>query len=258
MRTLQILLASILFACAATHAAAFDITASALPAGYNGDNIKSWFSAVSTATDAPASAKKDAILAFPVDLAAGPNYSQNYGHQLALHYNMSFNQIAEGWSWEPLANPNERDYYRFKFLPLGTETASKHTPETVELYPGNTVQVRNLWRYDYFLAFENLYDFYERQVDDDAGFGATLALSEAEAQQLMADSHIQMLAICRLKAPYFSESNTFWKATFAEPVDYTLRKRYLVGDLLEVWFYDKSSGRVLAKIKPISPTPSSH
>jgi hypothetical protein len=35
---------------------------------------------------------------------------------------------------------------------------------------GTTQQMKVSWRYDYFLAFDNLYDFYPRVVDDDAGF----------------------------------------------------------------------------------------
>ncbi|MHB1291562.1 MAG: hypothetical protein ACYCY5_05150 [Sulfuricella sp.] len=99
------------------------------------------------------------------------------------------------------------------------------------------------------LAFDNLYDFYERKVDDDAGFGADVVMKAEDARQLVDGKTVRMLALCRLKPPYHTESNTFWKATFVEPVDYTLRKRYLVGDLLEVWFYDSASGKVLSKAK---------
>jgi hypothetical protein len=109
--------------------------------------------------------------------------------------------------------------------------------------------VSNLWRYEYFLAFDNIYDFYERKVDDDAGFGAAILMKAEEARQMVDGKTIRALALCRLKPPLHTESNTYWKATLATPVDYTLRKRYLVGDLLEVWFYDSASGKVLAKLK---------
>ena len=251
-------LAAALFACVAGQAAAsFDSAAETLPAGYAGDDIKHWYGAVSAAADASASGS---LFAFAVDLSAGPNFSQEYdaaSGKLELHYNMVFNQIAEGWSWDEQADPDQRDYYRFKYLPLGSETASKRPPEVVELYPGKTVEVTNLWRYDYFLAFDNLYDFYPRKVDDDAGFGASVAMKAEDAKRLTEGGRIRMLALCRLKPPYHTESNTFWKATFAKPVDYTLRKRYLVGDLLGVWFYDGAGGRVLAKVGPSkSPAPA--
>lgn len=250
-RTLKILAAAMLLFLSGHSAASFDISTQTLPAGYAGDNIKKWYGEISASAPVAASIKEE-VFAFAVDLDAGPNFSQEYnatGGRLELRYNMVFNQIAEGWSWDERANPDQRDYYRFKFLPLGSETASKRAPEVIELYPGKTVEVKNRWRYDYFLAFDNLYDFYARKVDDDAGFGAEAPMKAEEAKRLMESNAVRMLALCRLKPPYHTESNTFWKATFAEPVDYTLRKRYLVGDLLEVWFYDSASGKVLAKVR---------
>lgn len=249
-RALKFLTAALFLCLTGQAAASFDSAAQMLPAGYGGDDIKKWYGEISSAPEA--SGARDGIFAFAVDLAAGPNFSQGYdgqGGKLELRYNMVFNQIAEGWSWDEQADPNQRDYYRFKYLPLGTETASKRAPEVVELYPGKTVEVTNLWRYDYFLAFDNLYDFYDRKVDDDAGFAASVAVKAEEAGQLTEGGRVRMLAVCRLRAPWHTESNTFWKATYANPVDYTLRKRYLIGELLEVWFYDHASGKVLAKVQ---------
>ncbi len=250
-RTLKFLVVAMLFFLSSHAAAHFDRTVQTLPTSYAGDDIKKWYGEVSASAPVAASLKGE-VFAFAVDLDAGPNFSQEYdavSGKLQLRYNMVFNQIAEGWSWDELANPDQRDYYHFKFLPLGFETASRHAPEVVELYPGKTVEVKNRWRYEYFLAFDNLYDFYERKVDDDAGFDAAVVMKTEEAKRLAEGRAVRMLVLCRLKPPYHTESNTFWKATFAEPVDYTLRKRYLVGDLLEVWFYDSASGQVLAKVR---------
>lgn len=245
-------LAAVMFLFLSGHASAhFDSDVQALPVGYAGDDIRKWYGEISASTLVAANIK-DQMFAFVVDLDAGPNFSQAYdaaSSQLVLRYNMVFNQIAEGWSWDERADPDQRDYYRSKFLPLGFETASRHAPEVVELYPGKTVEVKNRWRYEYFLAFDNLYNFYERKVDDDAGFDAAVVMKAEEAKRLTEGKTVRMLVLCRLKLPYHTESNTFWKATFAEPVDYTLRKRYLVGDLLEVWFYDSASGQVLAKVR---------
>ncbi|MBU1689351.1 MAG: hypothetical protein KJ958_12150 [Gammaproteobacteria bacterium] len=250
-RTLKFLAAATILFLSSHAAASFDSATPTLPAGYAGDDIKKWYGEISASAPVAASIK-DEVFAFAVDLDAGPNFSQEYdaaSGKMELHYNMVFNQIAEGWSWDELANPDQHDYYHFKFLPLGFETASKRAPEVVELYPGKTLEVKNLWRYEYFFSFENLYDFYERKVDDDAGFDAAVVIKAEEAGLLLEGKSIHMLALCRLKPPYHTESNTFWKATFAEPVDYTLRKRYLVGELLEVWFYDSASGKVLAKVR---------
>src|SRR5574343_1711443 len=53
-----------------------------------------------------------------VDLAAGNLEVGETDGRLEVHYTMAFNQIAEGWSWQPLADPAVEDYYRFKYLPL--------------------------------------------------------------------------------------------------------------------------------------------
>lgn len=254
-RTLKFLAAVLLLFLTGHAAAHVDSAVQALPAGYAGDDIKKWYGEISAAMSVAANIKEE-VFAFAVDLDAGQNFSQEYAAasgKLELRYNMAFNQIAEGWSWDEMADPDQRDYYRYKYLPLGFEIASKHDPVVVELYPGKTVEVKNRWRYEYFLAFGNLYDFYPRKVDDDAGFGATVVMQAEEAKRLTDGKTVRMLALCRLKPPYHTESNTFWKATFAEPVDYTLRKRYLVGDLLEVWFYDSASGKVLAKVQRNRP-----
>jgi len=91
------------------------------------------------------------------------------------------------------------------------------------------VEVKNRWRYEYFLAFDNLYDFYERKVDDDAGFDAAVVMKRRmPGRWWMAGPFAcwRCAGSSRLTIP---KANTFWKATFAEPVDYTLRKRYLTG-----------------------------
>lgn len=222
-----------------------------LPPAYQGQDAEHWFEVVSGTPDAGLATLDGQRFSFVVDLDNSPSFSLDFDAatgRLAMLYRMAFNNVAEGWSWQALANPESTDYYRFKFLPLASTQEEKSPPVSVELYPGMRREVKNLWRYDYFLAFENLYDFYPRQVDDDAGFGASVTLPADEARALLDGKHLRMLVLCRLQPPYHAESNTFWKADFADPVDFTLRKRYLVGELLEVWFYDYSSGKVLAKL----------
>lgn len=180
------------------------------------------------------------VVEVDVDLANSPGFEVlAMGDHLAARYRMGFNQIAEGWSWQPLANPAVEDYYRFSFLPLQSvdEARGNYTGED-KIGEPQAMAVR--WRYDYFLAFANLHDFYPRAPDDDAGFSARLPLALA--------GHVGMRARGRLIEPVLSESTTFWKATHARPVDFTLKKRYLVSELLEVTFVDADSGRVLCTI----------
>ncbi len=176
-----------------------------------------------------------------VDLAAGTLAVTEADGRLDVHYTMAFNQIAEGWSWQPLADPAVEDYYRFKYLPLQS-VAVERGEYAGEDKIGTTQQMKVSWRYDYFLAFDNLYDFYPRVVDDDAGFSADLPAALAGRVGLRARAH--------LVEPVISESTTFWKAIHARPTDFTLKKRYLVGKLDEIDFVDTASGEVLCRIGP--------
>jgi hypothetical protein len=182
------------------------------------------------------------VVEVDVDLSApGSLDISEAGERLDVLYRMSFNQLAEGWSWQPLANPAVEDYYRFKFLPLQS-VADERGEYAGEDKIGTPQQMKVSWRYDYFLAFENLYDFYPRKVDDDAGFSANLPASAA--------GHIGLRAKARLIEPVISESTTFWKAIYSRPTDFTLKKRYLVGKLEEVDFVDTANGKVLCRILP--------
>ena len=225
-----------------------------LPGGNSGQDIEEWFHTVSLMEPARLAELDGRLFSFAVDLDNSPGFSMDFDAQsgtLTLLYRMAFNNVAEGWSWEPQANPDNQDYYRAKFLPLKSTQQEMAAPVEVELYPGKKLEVRNLWRYDYFLAFENLYDFYPRVVDDDAGFGARI-----KAPGFPARERLKMLAVFRLKAPYHAESNTFWKADFAEPVDFTLRKRYLIGQLEEIRFVDSETGHLyMRQQRSASPPP---
>lgn len=177
-----------------------------------------------------------------VDLSTSSGFSiETVGERAEARYRMAFNQIAEGWSWRPQANPELDDYYQYKFLPLQSVVVERGVYEHEDKI-GVPEQVKVEWRYDYFLAFDNLYDFYPRKVDDDAGFSADLSAADA--------ANIGMRARARLIDPEISESNTFWKATYRKPVDFSLKKRYLIGKLEEITFYDKVSGKTFCRIGP--------
>ena len=177
-----------------------------------------------------------------VDLAASSGFNVELrGERAEARYRMAFNQIAEGWSWRPLADPAVDDYYRYKFLPLQS-VAVERGEYAHEDKIGVTQQMKVSWRYDYFLAFDNLYDFYPRAVNDDAGFSADLPAGAA--------AHLGIRARAHLSEPVISESTTFWKPTYGKPTDFTLKKCYLMGALDEVDFVDTRDGRVLCRILP--------
>ena len=154
------------------------------------------------------------------------------------------NNIAEGWNWYPQADPQREDYYHSKFLPLKSVTVERGEYDHQDKI-GETQRMKVTWRYDYFLAFENLYDFYPRVADDDAGFVAALPAPDAGGGK----PPVRMLALASLVEPYVSESTTFWKATYGKPTDFTLKKRYLLGRLEAVYFVDAVSGRILARLQ---------
>lgn len=177
-----------------------------------------------------------------VDLAASGSLDVNVvGERMDVLYRMAFNQIAEGWNWRPLADPAVDDYYQFKFLPLQSVAVERGEYQHEDKI-GSPQQMKVTWRYDYFLAFANLYEFYPRSVDDDAGFSANLPAALA--------GRVGMRAKARLIDPVISESTTFWKATYGKPTDFTLKKRYLVSTLEEVAFIDTTSGEVLCGVRP--------
>lgn len=161
-----------------------------------------------------------------------------------VKYPMVHNNIAEGWSWRENNQSAERDYYRFKYLPLGSETENRGE-YSAEDKIGEPQTMQISWRYDYFFAFDNIYDFYPRNPEDDeAGFSAILEMPASGLLGLRAD-------VC-LESPTTSESTTFWKATHGKPVDFTLKKRYLIGKLRQLDFIDLQTGKILASSFPLN------
>lgn len=177
-----------------------------------------------------------------VDLSASPGFSQQpLGGATELRYRMGFNNVAEGWSWHDGPVSEQEDYYQFKYFPLQS-VLEERGEYLAEDKIGVEQTMHRTWRYDYFLAFENLYDFYPRKTDDDSGF-STRVTSEWSGEA-------GMRAHACLVAPVVSESTTFWKATYGKPTDFTLKKRYLIAHLETLEFFDQKSGKVLAVIKP--------
>lgn len=200
------------------------------------------FEALAQLPPAGLHAKPGEKIEVDVDLSASSGFTvEVVGEQVEARYRMAFNQLTEGWSWRPLADPAVDDYYQYKFLPLQS-VAVERGEYAHEDKIGVVQQMKVSWRYDYFLAFENLYDFYPRLVDDNAGFSADLPASAA--------GHVGLRVKAHFIEPVISESTTFWKATYGKPTDFTLKKRYLIGVLDEVDFIDTASGKVLCRIPP--------
>ncbi|MBL8490100.1 MAG: hypothetical protein JNM82_04905, partial [Rhodocyclaceae bacterium] len=136
-----------------------------------------------------------------------------------------------------------------KYLPLGNRDVERDAPRKGEDLPGRMREFRNVWRYAYYLAFENPYEFFERpQAEDDAGF--SVELNGADARKVLADRGVlKMVARAVRQSPYVAESTTYWRATDGQPTELTLKNRYFIGRLTEVLFVGKdgqSFGRITA------------
>jgi hypothetical protein len=202
-----------------------------------GESAVDLYRGISAATAAGAAGRQVVV---DIDLEASPGYSADVeSDRLAVRYRMGFNQVAEGWSWQPRADPAAEDYYRFKYLPLGS-VGEERGEYVHEDKIGEPQRMRIVWRYDYFLAFDNLHTFITRTAGDDPGFSADLP---ARFQ-----GRVALRAKARLVEPVTAESTTFWKATHAQPSDFTLKKHYLVASLESVEFLDGRNGEVLCSI----------
>lgn len=156
-----------------------------------------------------------------------------------LHYD----DIAEGWSWRETPAPGETDYYRYKSLPLGSRS-EKRGEYQAEDQIGEPQTMHVVWRHDYYLAFTDPSRL--AGEEDDAG-GHFAAPAKA------APGTLRVIARVCPSQPATRESTTFWKATHGTPVDFTLKKHYLVGRLQRIEFVDARSGATIATV-PAAPS----
>ena len=185
----------------------------------------------------PVTLSQEALVDTAYDTATG---------RLRILYRMQFNDLTEGWNWHPDIAAAGGDYYTFKYLPIASTTEDRGSYRGEDKI-GAPQEFRIRWRYDYFFVFDNPYDFYARDAGDDAGFVVDVPATEVDARRL-AGGDLRMGLRGRLAADCLSDSTTFWKSTFATPVDFTLKKRYLIGKLVEVFFLDAASGKLLARL----------
>jgi hypothetical protein len=185
----------------------------------------------------PVTLSQEALVDTAYDTATG---------RVRILYRMQFNDLTEGWNWHPDIAAAGGDYYTFKYLPIASTTEDRGSYRAEDKI-GAPQEFRIRWRYDYFFVFDNPYDFYARDAGDDAGFVVDVPATEVDARRL-AGGDLRMGLRGRLAADCLSDSTTFWKSTFATPVDFTLKKRYLIGKLVEVFFLDAASGKLLARL----------
>jgi hypothetical protein len=136
---------------------------------------------------------------------------------------------------------------------------------------GTKVEFEELKFREYLIAFANFKEFpVERVVlpsateavgkgkkgsvsagpDENAGretVTGNINVAPAEAQQL--EERVAVLAVCKLVDPYITSDTVEQKPTLEKPRDYLAQYYYLDVRLLELWFYDFDTGKVLLKMK---------
>ncbi len=119
---------------------------------------------------------------------------------------------------------------------------------------GATVQVfRGETRY-FNIAIKNHADFEIASLDatqpwKDNGFIITLGIKLNEARNLK--GKISALLVGKLIRPFVSKHDEYGKPTFDHPFEDTNVHHYLHAFVFEVWFFDFSTGTILAKSKII-------
>lgn len=112
---------------------------------------------------------------------------------------------------------------------------------------GARVEITEQYKTSYSIAILNLNNF-ETKKDVLRSIESKMNISSEEAKALK--NNISAILVVKPVVPYIS--NVFWDiaATFNLPIRYIYHLYYVEADLLEVWFFNKETGDVLAKIKP--------
>jgi hypothetical protein len=131
---------------------------------------------------------------------------------------------------------------------------------------GKKIEIEEVKFRECTVAFENLREFpveksslqakqaKEKPVTslDDALKGETIVAhfpaAKAEAGQL--ERNVRLLVLCNLASPYATSEILHEEGTPEKPGEYLAQHQYLHVRLLELWFYDASTGKVFMKIGP--------
>jgi hypothetical protein len=111
---------------------------------------------------------------------------------------------------------------------------------------GAKVEFEELKFREYLVAFNNFREFPVRQNGSETITGEIRALP-ADAAQL--EERIAVLLVCALMDPYVASDSVQQKPTPERPRDYFAQYYYLNVHLLELWFYNFDTGKVLLKMK---------
>jgi len=88
-----------------------------------------------------------------------------------------------------------------------------------------------------------LYDTFKQDV-----ILTSFNVPSSEAAQLREST--RLLVLCNLISPYTASTTVHRKGTLDKPGEYSAEHAYLYVHLLELWFYDVITGKVMLKMKP--------
>jgi hypothetical protein len=80
---------------------------------------------------------------------------------------------------------------------------------------------------------------------------ADLKMDAATAMQVK--PRLRALLVCRLANPQVIESTTYGKPTYDHPKELMVKNYLLATEVLQIWFFDPATGRVLARLNPAPP-----
>jgi hypothetical protein len=264
--------------------ASFDITRQQLPPVYLGHNVQPIYDAINdrktegtNLTETGARNPGNASHAIYLPLTGTLNFDSVYAFQIVPAENSYSAREQTIQSYCPLSTvlaegmeDKTRKGFRIAYSP------QMDTHYTYTDAKGRQIEVEDVKFRDYTIAFENFGQFPlekavlpsakqeaekgHRQGDttsrsDDASEHEMIigrfTLPPAEAEQF--EESLRLLAVCRMVDPYVTSETVHRTGTPEKPGEYLAQHKYLHVRLLELWFYDIATGKVLMKIKP-TPT----
>jgi len=254
----------------------FDITCRQLPRAYGGHNARVIYNSVQNSMAKGAAAcsaegqdpgicmtRLRADLPLTGTLRAGSIYafqvkpadiSYNKHEQMMRVYCQLWTILAKGTA------DKAKSGFRVDYIP---QVDNRYAYTAAD---GKKIEIEEVKFREYTVAFENLHEFpveksmppaeraKEKPVTslDDELKGETIVADfpapKAEAGQL--EQNARLLVICNLASPYATSEILHEEGTPEKPGEYHAQHQYLHVSLLELWFYDASTGKVFMKIGP--------
>lgn len=114
---------------------------------------------------------------------------------------------------------------------------------------GAKVKIEKSYTYVFQILVENFEDFLvkSRGTYKDT---VTVKLNMSPLVALAAKNDMRVLAMFRLRAPFFQKGYSRHEPTISEPRDSLAVYQYLVGDATQFWFYSYTTGEIYAKLQP--------